>query len=110
MKQKMNQGRLNPLYPKKEKVLTVVGAFFVATLERVSVFRRNHCPACKVRFLDGKTSADVLCLKSKHEIENLQGFTEKWASCILRQSSNPDGLDQNVPFGGNSLKSRYNMT
>lgn len=85
MKQKMNQGRLNHLYPKKEKVLTVVGAFFVTTLERVSVLIRNHCPNYQKDFLDAKTSADVLCLKSKHEIENLRGFYRKMG--ILHPSS-----------------------
>jgi len=107
MKQKMNQGRLNPLYPKKEKVLTVVGAFFVTTLERVSVLSKNHCPACKVLFLDEESSAEMLCFKSKHEIRNLQGFYRRKSILYPALIKEDKSRGQNVPFGGNSLKPRY---
>ena len=103
----MNPGRLHPRYPKNEKVLTVVSAFFV-TPETVSALDRNYCPFCQEYAHDGKRHqmSSVLLKKMKSEI--FEGFTGRRASCILRQSNNAKGRCQNVMFGGNSLKPRYN--
>jgi hypothetical protein len=62
----MNPDSIPMLFYRKEKVLTIVGAFFVAP-NKVSVLSRNHCPD---RFRIYKS-----CFKSENETGNLQGFT-----------------------------------
>jgi len=63
----MRQGNTSLLNYKK-KVLTNVGAFFVAG-KAVSVLSRNNCPA--------RSRIYKPCFKSKNETGNLQGFIEK---------------------------------
>jgi len=106
---KMNQGSVNPRYPKKEKVLTVVGAFFV-TPETVSALDRNRCPFCQEYAHDGRRQqmSSVLTQKMKSEIN--KGFIGRRSSCILHQSDDAKGRCQNVPFGGNNPNPRYNST
>lgn len=64
----MNPGSITMLFYKKEKVLTIVGAFFVAH-KTVSVLGRNHCP--------DKSRIYKSCFKSKNETGNLHGFIRK---------------------------------
>jgi len=92
----MNPGSITMLFDRKEKVLTIVGAFFI-TQKTVSVLSRNHCPlytgilqlSVCMDFnrnpLQRKTpfrGVSILrnkkfCLKLKIEIEKLQGFILK---------------------------------
>ncbi|MFO8233982.1 MAG: 6-bladed beta-propeller [Bacteroidales bacterium] len=60
-------------YYRKEKVLTIVGAFFCAQ-RTLSVLSRNHRPESARIYLS--------CFKSKNEIEQLQGLT--WIIAALR--------------------------
>jgi len=65
----MNPGSITMLFYRKEKVLTIVGAFFVAP-NTVSVLSRNHCPESAritVR-LGQKYKSRVLNQKMKLEI------------------------------------------
>ncbi len=70
-----NPGRLHPRYFKKEKVLTVVGAFFVSP-ETVSALSKNQCPFC-IKHRGQHTPKWWLCFKSENEIEKPQGFIRK---------------------------------
>jgi len=97
----MNPDSITMLFYRKEKVLTNVGAFFVAQ-NTVSVLSRNHCPLytgilqisvyVKVNrhLLLRKTPFrgvsilrnEKFCLKFKNEIEKLHGFN--WKTGALR--------------------------
>jgi len=97
----MNPGSITMLFCRKEKVLTIVGAFFVAQ-NTVSVLIRNHCPLYTgilqisvyvnvsrhllLRITPSKGVSILRIRKSglklKNEIKNLHGFN--WKTGALR--------------------------
>lgn len=70
-KHTMNPGSITMLFYRKVKVLTIVGAFFVAP-NTVSVLSRNHCPESENHCPD-RSRIYMLCFKSEYETGNLQG-------------------------------------
>jgi len=78
----MNLSKDYPRY-RKEKVLTIVGAFFVAP-NTVSVLGRNHYP--------DRTRIYKSCFKSKNEIEKPQGLIWKTGArktASIKQNKRP---------------------
>lgn len=69
----MNPDKSSLQYYRKEKVLTIVGAFFCAQ-RTLSVLSRNHRPESARIYLS--------CFKSKNEIEKLHGLI--WKIVALR--------------------------
>ncbi len=92
----MNPDSIAMKYYRKEKVLTIVGAFFVAC-KAVYVLRRNHCQLClamaqilhwvnnnqgKMLLRDpgrGSVSSEMDCLvlNQKMKLENFRGLSGK---------------------------------
>jgi hypothetical protein len=64
----MKQGIKSQLFLEKEKVLTIVSAFFVG-IKMLSVLSRNNRPE--------SAKTNIMCFKTKTEIKNLQGFNCK---------------------------------
>lgn len=113
----MSPGSITMLFNKKEKALTMVGAFFVVP-NTVPVLDRKPCrlysgilqisvcnninPYLLLRKTPSK-GVNILrirksCFKLKNEIKNLQGFTRKTGSLkttSIRQNINP-GSEQPV--------------
>jgi hypothetical protein len=79
----MNPGSIPMLFYRKEKVLTIVGAFFVAP-NKVSVLSRNHCPeSARITVRIGQEYTSCV-LNQKMKLEIFKGSSKNRSSenCI----------------------------